>query len=127
MKFQLRIKDDNFIVQLSNKLLDCKKDGTRPENYYITEKSYKSILKEAYVNGLTSFRDKGKVTVETKTSKNTNLTLLLELESETIKIIDVKYSHISVAKHSIFLTGFILQIPTKDQANLFHKKWLGSL
>ena len=90
-------------------------------NSLLTEKAIKNIVTHSLINGLTSFRDKGKVKVHTMVYDGSSTTLLLELTGSTITIITafktrhLFYTAFSKVNQSIFIRNYTIPKITEKE------------
>ena len=124
--FELDLDGRHHYVYKSMHTTDRRSKHVVSRDEFITTAAYKEILYEAYLNGLTSFRNKGKVVIEISTFNNRRCSILVIINDDSIVIITVFITphcygriHFVTVHNRVYLT-YILR--KADKSELTSKK-----
>lgn len=126
-RFIFRHHNQNFTIIRTKHLYEKRYDSDYTRDEFLDENRYISIFKKALNEGLTSFRNKGRIVINVPNSKNKIFSILCELnENNEITVItvlrryDFKFwcSFSNCHNRINIVRNFIVQdLSTKERAN----------
>ena len=124
--FDIEIFGETVTVKTSNHYSEKREYERWARNERITEDHLEEIVRSAFKNGITEFRNKGEVGVMFKNFKGRTYGLLCELKDSTLSVITLvhtKKSHHDVFSRdksikTIFLREYVLRKMTEEDKHI---------